>query len=89
MDFTKIDVKNYFENIAEERGFVLNGDTERIEKIVRLMTKNIEDTDKPFCPCKMKNRPPVDNIDPLCPCDELDDEVANDGHCRCRVFYKK
>jgi ferredoxin-thioredoxin reductase catalytic chain len=73
---------------AEQNGLKLNDDTERVEKVIGLMTMNHSDTGSFFCPCKQSH--PLDpGSDVICPCPELPDEIIADGHCYCRLFYSK
>lgn len=72
---------------AERAGYVLNADAERVNKVIGLMTRNIGDFGKPYCPCKQSH--PLDpDCDTLCPCREIDREIAEEGHCFCRLFFK-
>ncbi len=82
--------ENYqrLEKIAREKGYVFNSDKERVNKVISLMTNNYKEFGKYYCPCKQHH--PLDpEKDTLCPCPELDEEVARDGNCYCRLFYKK
>ena len=87
-------MKEYDENLqrltafADEQGLVLNPDKARVEKVVGLMTENFSAVGEYVCPCKQTNKPPVKGTDTLCPCPEIWDEVANEGHCFCRLFFK-
>jgi ferredoxin-thioredoxin reductase catalytic subunit len=72
--------------VAEEKDCVLNADEERVKKVVGLMTRNYLDFGKYYCPCKQSH--PLDpEKDVLCPCADLEEEVAKEGHCYCRLFY--
>lgn len=89
-----VDTEQYDENLsrimktARQRDYVLNPDQERIRKVVGLMTMNKNDFGKYFCPCKQSH--PLDpEKDVVCPCPEITDEIAKDGHCFCRLFYSK
>ena len=74
------------ENAADENGYILNPDNERANKIVGLMTRNYKEFGKYYCPCKQHH--PLDQAaDPLCPCEDLDKEIIERGHCTCRLFY--
>ncbi|MBD3370036.1 hypothetical protein GF402_06715 [Candidatus Fermentibacteria bacterium] len=73
--------------VAEAHGLIFNPDGERVEKVVGLMTDNMRNHGLYFCPCKRENDPPKVNVDPVCPCIELSEEIAKDGHCFCRLFY--
>lgn len=74
--------------IADEKNYILNPDQARLEKVIGLMTMNAQQFGKFYCPCKQSH--PLDQKkDTTCPCPELDREVAKDGNCNCRVFFKK
>ncbi len=73
--------------IAQENGYVLNPDQERLRKVVGLMTINKIEFGKYYCPCKQTH--PLDPLaDVLCPCPEIDEEIVTDGHCFCKLFYR-
>ncbi len=75
-------------NIANSKNYILNPDQARLEKVVGLMTLNCQKFGKYYCPCKQSH--PLDpNKDVLCPCLDLDNEVAKDGNCFCKLFFKK
>lgn len=78
---------NRVKEIAEENGWILNPDEERIKKVVGLMTDNFVAVGEYVCPCKQQYKPPVKGKDKLCPCSEVADEVNTDGHCFCKLFY--
>lgn len=75
------------EMLAETRGLVFNPDRARVEKVVGLMADNMRNHGLYYCPCKRDNDPPIEGIDPVCPCIELSEEIESDGHCFCRLFY--
>ena len=75
------------EKIAAEKGFQLNADGERVQKVIGLMAMNYTETGSCYCPCKQSH--PLDTEkDVICPCPELQEEVETDGHCFCKLFYK-
>jgi len=74
--------------IAEKKGYVFNSNEDWVKQVIRLMTNNFEEYGKYFCPCKQHH--PVDpEVDVVCPCPALDKEVAEEGFCHCRLFYRK
>lgn len=74
--------------VAQEKDYALNPDHERVCKVVGLMTMNKSEFGRYFCPCKQSH--PLDpDKDVLCPCPEITDEVMKEGHCYCRLFYRK
>jgi len=73
---------------AESHGCVFNSDAERVNKVIGLMTRNLKDFGAYYCPCKQSH--PLDPVrDTLCPCAALDEELEQEGHCFCRLFYKE
>lgn len=73
---------------AEGNGHTLNPDQERVEKVVGLMTENLVAAGRRFCPCKQTH--PLDpDKDVVCPCPTWKAEIEKDGHCFCRLFYRK
>lgn len=56
---------------AEEHGFLINL-SKGFEPFVQDMLH------LGFCPCTNRKH---------CPCPESIDEVRNDGHCKCRLFW--
>ena len=74
-------------SIAAGNGWKLNPDTARMEKVLGLMTMNHTATGRYYCPCKQSH--PLDpGVDTICPCPELEDEMAQEGHCFCRLYYR-
>lgn len=89
-----VGTKAYNENltrirrIAQDHGYILNPNVERLRKVIGLMTMNKIEFGKYYCPCKQSH--PLDmQIDVLCPCPEMRDEIAKDDHCFCKLFYRK
>jgi ferredoxin-thioredoxin reductase catalytic subunit len=78
---------NRLMGIARLTGCILNADDERRNKVIGLMTRNFKDFGRYYCPCKQSH--PLDPAkDILCPCAEIEEELAAEGHCFCRLFYK-
>ncbi len=75
------------EKVARSKNYVLNEDLARQQKVIGLMSANVLQYGKPYCPCK-QSRPISLQTDTLCPCTELEKEIAELGHCYCRLFYK-
>ena len=75
------------DKIAEEKGYILNPDQERLQKVVGLMTMNHNEFGKYYCPCK-QSHPLNPGKDVLCPCPPLADEVQKDGYCFCKLFFQ-
>lgn len=68
-------------------GYVLNPDTERTLKVSNLLARNFAEHGKYYCPCKQSH--PLDpEKDVVCPSPTVHEEVAKDGHCFCRLFFR-
>jgi len=81
-----LDTLKRAEELAVEKGYNLNPDNERIEKVIGLMTMNFNETGRYFCPCKQSH--PLDTEkDVICPCPELESEIGEDGNCFCKLFF--
>ena len=75
------------EQVAQDMGLTLNPDRAWVQKVVEPMTVNFEKHGDYFCPCKQQNDPPVKGTDPVCPCPDIQDEIARAGHCLGRLFF--
>lgn len=73
--------------VAGLKGYVLNSDSERVKKVLGLMVMNKDKYGAFYCPCKLSH--PFKQDDSVCPCPQIDEEVAKDGWCHCKVFYRK
>jgi len=74
--------------VGEAHGYVLNPDTKRARKIANLLAEHEARYGKRFCPCKQSHPLDPEN-DEVCPCPDLDAEVAANGHCHCWLFFRK
>lgn len=88
-DIDEIYKKNYtrLKRLAEQKGYVLNSNTDWREQVIRLMANNYLEYGKYYCPCKQHHPLDLEN-DPVCPCKGLDLEIEKDDHCHCRLFYR-
>ena len=74
--------------VAETSGLQLNPDEARTEKVIGLMTRNLDQTGKRICPCK-QSHPINPEVDVVCPCPSWKDEIAATGFCHCKLFCNK
>ena len=73
--------------IAARHGLRLNSDAARVEKVAGLMAENYRRIEEWVCPCKQTAKPAAKGVDKTCPCPEWKEELREDGHCSCRLFY--
>jgi ferredoxin-thioredoxin reductase catalytic subunit len=74
------------QEIADNNGYILNPDDERLKKVVGLMTMNHTSHGKYYCPCK-QSHPLNPHEDVTCPCEPWEQEIRNDGKCFCKLFF--
>ena len=84
-DIYKIN-RSRLETYAFSKGYRLNPDTDRLKKVVGLMTLNKLNHGDYYCPCKQNH--PLKKTDIICPCVEAGKEISETGHCYCKLFYK-
>jgi ferredoxin-thioredoxin reductase catalytic subunit len=81
-------ILNEMASLADQKGYNLNPDEERVRKVIGLMTENFVNAGKYYCPCKQSH--PLDpSKDVVCPCPACEEEIAKDGCCFCRLFFKE
>ncbi|MHC1625434.1 MAG: ferredoxin-thioredoxin reductase catalytic domain-containing protein, partial [Methermicoccaceae archaeon] len=62
-----------------------NPDLETTIVVVQGLAARKEQFKRPYCPCRLMN-PDSDNRDIICPCDYMEQEIAEDGECHCKLF---
>jgi len=76
----------YAWKIAERHGYTLNPDQGQLQRLARLLAENKANHGRYFCPCKQSY--PLDpGADPVCPCPTFKDEIRDQGHCVCHLFF--
>ena len=73
--------------IAQENGWAFNPDVRWVERVAAKMADSLDRYGDYYCPLKQVGDPPISGMDVLCPCPEADHEIAEYGHCFCRLFY--
>ena len=73
---------------AKEHGFVVNPDVKQAENITRGLIKINAKFGRPYCPCRLRSGDKEKDRAIECPCVFHKDEVSNQGHCHCNLFFK-
>ncbi len=85
-DAQRISTFENMKKVADRFGYVLNPDEKGLNRILTYMTENNARYGSYFCPCKQHY--PIDrSADPVCPCPTFEEEIAQNGHCECHVFF--
>jgi ferredoxin-thioredoxin reductase catalytic chain len=74
---------------AEKNGWVLNPDEEERAGLLKGLAVNRIRLGKQYCPCRIRSGDPETDKKIICPCIYHRDEIAKDGNCHCRLFFKK
>lgn len=82
-------VEAYVEKLkkeAEESGYTLTNDSDMLMDLAEGLLVNEERYGSPFCPCRLIDGAPEDNLDLVCPCDYRDVDLAEYGACFCALY---
>jgi ferredoxin-thioredoxin reductase catalytic subunit len=74
---------------AKTAGLSLNPDKKQLELMIKALAANKKLHGKAYCPCRALTGEPVQDTQIICPCSYHWEEVKKDGHCKCRLFWKK
>lgn len=76
----------FAKKIAEKNGYELNPNRTQLNRLCTHLAENKENWGRFFCPCK-QHYPVNPETDPVCPCPTFRDEINQQGHCECHLFY--
>ncbi|MDP2909859.1 MAG: ferredoxin-thioredoxin reductase catalytic domain-containing protein [bacterium] len=74
---------------AKENGFKLNPNPDASRGIVFGLFKNEEKYGHKYCPCRRVAGNEQEDAKNICPCIYHKDEIKKDGHCFCRLYWRK
>lgn len=74
---------------AEDKGIKLNPNSKIVTAILNGLLRNEERFGELYCPCKMRTGDKEKDKAIICPCRDSMKEIERDGHCTCRLFWKK
>ncbi len=74
---------------AEEKGFKLNPDAEMVGKIITGLKKISEAKGEGYCPCRLVTGNKDADAKIICPCEFHEEEIRENGHCHCYLFFAK
>jgi thioredoxin 1 len=81
-------IKGYQE-YAEENGFKLNPNREVVERLVKGLLENEKKYGARYCPCRRVTGNLEEDKPKICPCVWHKEEIDEQGHCFCGLFWKK
>lgn len=74
---------------ADKEGFEVQADPSRLNMIFEGLLRNQEKHGDIYCPCRRVSGNKEEDKKIVCPCIYHKDEVKQDGHCKCFLFFKK
>jgi len=77
------------EGHARAKGFILNPNRKVVENIARVLLKKEATVGARYCPCRVVTGDKEKDKKIICPCVYHVQEVDEDGHCFCRLFFRK
>ncbi len=85
----KQELKRFSEEHAKEKGFRLQPDEGLLDTILGGLLRNEEKHGFRYCPCRRVTGKQEQDEKIICPCIYHEEEVKNDGHCKCFLFLEK
>jgi len=74
---------------ADSKGFSLNPNEKQLSMVVSALDKIRAEKGKPFCPCRVLTGNALEDEKNVCPCAFHLEELKQDGHCKCRLFFQE
>ena len=85
----KEELKEFSQKHADEKGFQLQPDEKILDMVLTGLLRNKEKHGEIYCPCRRVTGNKEEDKKIICPCIYHEDEVKEDGHCKCLLFIKK
>jgi len=85
----KEEIREWAQKYAMEMGFELNPDTRQRETVLTGLARNEIRFGVPYCPCRLRSGDPEKDREIICPCTYHPDEIKNEGHCHCNLFFSE
>jgi len=86
---TEEDILKWAKGVARKGGWELNPDEEHLHTVIRGLVRNKKKFGRPYCPCRLRSGDEERDRAIECPCIYHKDEITNQGHCHCQLYYKK
>jgi ferredoxin-thioredoxin reductase catalytic subunit len=82
-------VRQRAEKDATNRGYYLNPDSQFSEDLLKGLMQNEDRYGYPSCPNRLASGKLEFDRDIICPCDYLDPDIREYGHCYCALYVSK
>ena len=74
---------------ADSKGFILNPDEKILNAVIASLARIEMEKGKRYCPCRPLEGNQSEDDKKVCPCAWHLDEIKQDGHCKCQLFFRK
>ena len=81
------DILLWAQDYAFSHGWMVNPNEKQLGAVIKGLARNTLKLGEQFCPCRMRIGDPEKDKEIICPCIYHEDEVKNDGHCHCHLFF--
>jgi len=82
-------IKEFCKAHADDKGFKLQPDPSLLDTILNGLLRNEKKYGYRYCPCRRVSGNKEEDKKKICPCVYHEEEIRNDGHCKCFLFLKK
>jgi len=83
------DMLKWAKGYAQKQGWSLNKDEKQLGTVIKGLVRNKTRFGRPYCPCRLRSGDEEKDRAIECPCVYHKDEVANEGHCHCHLYFKE
>ena len=72
---------------AASHGWMLNPNEKQLGAVIKGLARNTLKFGDQYCPCRMRTGDVEKDKEIICPCIYHEDEVRDDGHCHCHLYF--
>lgn len=89
VDADEKEMLKWAKGYAKKQGWILNSDEKQISTVIRGLVRNKKKYGRPYCPCRIRSGDEEKDTAIECPCVYHKDEVVQEGHCHCNLYFKQ
>ena len=89
MEEEEEEILEWAKQYAAKHHVMLNTDEKKLELVIRGLARNKRKFGEAYCPCRLRTGDKEKDADIICPCIYHEDEIANEGSCHCRLYFRK
>ena len=86
---TREDAWKFMRAVARHQGWVLNPDSEFVDQLAEGLAVNYNNYGYYLCPCRDGDGDRDADVDIICPCDYVEPDHKEYGHCLCGLFLSE